>query len=73
MSFMISNVLREAVANNCLVLSTDCGGARDILNNDYIINQNINNIIEKIKNLNLNIAQHNSNFSEIKKKLIKKN
>ena len=68
-----SNVLREAIANNCFVLSTDCGGARDILINDYIINQNISYIIKKIKNINFNIDQHTANFIKIKKKLINKN
>ena len=68
-----SNVLREAIASNCFVLSTDCGGAGDILIIDYIINQNISNIIEKIKNINLNIDQHTANFNRIKKNLIDKN
>ena len=49
-----SNVLVEGLLAGCIVLSTDCGNASDILDKDLLINQDIGQIEAKLLEVTLN-------------------
>lgn len=64
-----SNVLREGILSGCIVLSTNCGNASKILEEDLIIDQDPQKIEMKILSIQNNLNKYNTLSANAKERI----